>query len=104
MKQELLNDFLVIGLMLLIICFVGFVRLSDPVTKVTHDFHVELNQGPADLQSAALTTELCTLGICVQINKPENCTVVNQQPQKRVQTYIVHVKRNRSEFTRPQDT
>ena len=25
--------------------------------------HPDLNQGPADLQSAALTTELCTLGI-----------------------------------------
>ena len=36
--------------------------------------------------------------------QPENCTVVNQQPNNHVQAYIVHVKRNRSEFTRPQDT
>ena len=25
--------------------------------------------------------------------QPENCTEVNQQPQKRVQAYIVHVKK-----------
>ena len=37
--------------------------------NVNHDLQPELNQGPADLQSAALTTELCTLGIRVQINK-----------------------------------
>ena len=35
--------------------------------KVNHVLHLELNQGPADLQSAALTTGLCTLEICVQI-------------------------------------
>ena len=28
--------------------------------KINHDLHPELNKGPAYLQSAALTTELCT--------------------------------------------
>ena len=36
--------------------------------KINHDLHLELNQGPADLQSAALTTGLCTLGFCIQSN------------------------------------
>ena len=31
-----------------------------PLAKITVRAHPDLNQGPADLQSAALTTELCT--------------------------------------------
>ena len=58
-SATILTDFLVIGL----------IRLLDHVTKVNHDLRPDLNQGPADVQSAALTTELCTLEICVQSNK-----------------------------------
>ena len=35
--------------------------------KAIPDLHPELNQGPADLQSAALTTGLCTLEILITI-------------------------------------
>ena len=71
-----LTDFLVIvvitaliGLIMLYRCAGLFIRLSDPVMKINHALHPELNQGPADLQSAALTIELCTLGFCIQSNK-----------------------------------
>ena len=37
--------------------------------KINHDLHPELNLGPAELQSAALTIELDTLGFCIQSNK-----------------------------------
>ena len=37
------------------------IGLLDHVMNVNHDLQPELNQGPADLQSAALTTGLCTL-------------------------------------------
>ena len=70
----MLTDFLVIvlidvviGLIMLIIRKSSLVSLSYHVTKVNNVLHPELNQGPADLQSAALTTGLCTLEICVQI-------------------------------------
>ena len=70
----MLTDFLVIvlidvaiGLIMLIIIKSGLVSLSYHVMKVNNVLHPELNQGPADLQSAALTTVLCTLEICVQI-------------------------------------
>ena len=32
----------------------------DNIVQYPRRAHLELNQGPADLQSAALTTELCT--------------------------------------------
>ena len=35
-------------------------RRANPVQKASLRAHPDLNQGPADLQSAALTTELCT--------------------------------------------
>ena len=57
----------VIGLLMLIIIKSGLVSLSYHVMKVNHVLLSELNQGPADLQSAALTTGLCTFEICVQI-------------------------------------
>ena len=70
----MLTDFLVIvlidvviGLMMLIIRKSSSVSLPYHVTKVSNVLHPELNQGPADLQSAALTTGLCTLELCVQI-------------------------------------
>ena len=73
------TDFLVIvvitvliGLIMWYRCADWFVRLSDPVTKVNHDLHPELNQGPADLQSAALTTGPCTLGFCFQNNSHDH--------------------------------
>ena len=40
--------------------------------KINHDLHPELNQGPADLQSAALTIELYTLGFCIQSNNHDH--------------------------------
>ena len=36
--------------------------------------HPDLNQGPADQQSAALTTELCT-----QMMKGNNCLWINEK-------------------------
>ena len=70
----MLTDFLVIvlfdvviGLLMLIIIKSGLVSLFFHVMRVNYVLHPELNQGPADLQSAALTTGLCTLEICVQI-------------------------------------
>ena len=70
----MLTDFLVIvvitvliGLILLNIWMIWFVSLSYPVKKVNHDFHPELNQGPADLQSAAPT--IIPPRICIQSNK-----------------------------------
>ena len=35
-------------------------RRANPVQKASLRAHPDLNQGPADLQSAALTAELCT--------------------------------------------
>ena len=73
-SATMLTDFLVlvlidvvIGLIMLIIRKSSLVSLSYHVTKVNNVLHPELNKGPADLQSAALTTGLCTLEICVQI-------------------------------------
>ena len=43
-----------------------FIGLAEHVMNVNHDLQPELNQGPADLQSTALTTEPCT---CVQSNQ-----------------------------------
>ena len=70
----MLTDFLVIvlidvviGLIMLIIRKSGFVSLSYHIMKVNHVLLPELNQGPADLQSAALTTGLCTLKILITI-------------------------------------
>ena len=70
----LLTDFLVIvlfdvviGLLMSTIIKSGLVSLSYHVMKVNHVLLPELNQGPADLQSAASTTGLCTLEVCVQI-------------------------------------
>ena len=62
------TDFLVIvviGLMMLIIWMIWFVRLPHHVMKVNHDLHPEFNQGPADLLSAALTTERWTVSVVV---------------------------------------
>ena len=36
------------------------IAVSLPSSDITNRAHPDLNQGPADLQSAALTTELCT--------------------------------------------
>ena len=36
------------------------VMLLKAIQKLTKRAHPDLNQGPADLQSAALTTQLCT--------------------------------------------
>ena len=70
----MLTDFLVIvlidvviGLTMLIIIKSGSVSFSYHVMKVNRVLHPELNQGPADLQSAALTTGLCTLEILITI-------------------------------------
>ena len=80
-SATMLTDFLVIvvitvlvGLVLLNIWMIWFVSLSYPVKKVNHDFHPELNQGPADLQSAAPTMK--PPRICIQSNKhrPHLCT------------------------------
>ena len=58
---SLLTEFLVIVLIEilieLIILIIWMIWLLDHVMNVNHDFHPELNQGPADLQSTALTTE-----------------------------------------------
>ena len=74
MSHFLLTDFLVIvlidvviGLIKLIIIKSGLVSLSYHIMKVNHVLLPELNQGPADLQSAALTTGLCTLEILITI-------------------------------------
>ena len=41
-------------------------------TKVHHRrAHPDLNQGPADLQSAALTTELCTHMLTLELSNPD---------------------------------
>ena len=73
-SQKMLTDFLVIvvitvliGLLLLNIWMIWFITMSDPVKKINHDFHPELNQGPADLQSVALT--IIPPRVCIQINK-----------------------------------
>ena len=62
-SATMLTDFLVIvlidvviGLIMLIIRMLCLVSLSYHVTKVNHVLLPEMNQGPADLQSAALTT------------------------------------------------
>ena len=77
-KGFLLTDFLVIvlidfviGLIMLIIIKSGLVSFSYHVMKVNDVLLPELNQGPADLQSAALTTGLSTLEILITIVEDE---------------------------------
>ena len=53
-SATMLTDFLVIVLTHIVIGLI----LLDHVMMFNHDLRPELNQGPADLQSAALTTEL----------------------------------------------
>ena len=60
--------------------------------KINHDLHPELNQRPADLQSAALTTGLCTLGFCVESNNHDHhlymsiATIVPRLPRHQLTT------------------
>ena len=54
--------------------------------------HPDLNQGPADLQSAALTTELCTLMHLLSVCVPRPCCVSSTWKSGR------HVCRRRCSF------
>ena len=89
----LLTDFLVIvvitvlfGLILLNIWMIWFVSLSYPVKKVNHDFHPELKQGPADLQSVALTIKPAR--ICIQSNKHQPSSVSRARAREQNTTCI----------------
>ena len=77
-------------------CFVANIRVSDQPTDIGPNIgtdlmmfaialkraHPDLNQGPADLQSAALTTELCThLHVTSNTTVPERtCGYLNAVP------------------------
>ena len=62
--------------------------------KINHDLHPELNHGPADLQSAVLTIELCTLGFCIQSNNHDHhlymsiTTIVPRLPRHQLTTSV----------------
>ena len=75
--------------------------------KIHHDLHPELNHGPADLQSAALTIELCTLGFGIQSNNHDHhlymsndCPATNSQPVLPEASHHPHQKgSNREEHS-----
>ena len=61
---------------MLIIWMIWFVSLLYHVMKVNHDLQPEFNQGHADLQSAALTTELWTVSAIVcSVTASASCRV-----------------------------